>query len=347
MDQIKVLNSRLLSLVKDDYPIGLVTGKMGICIYYYYLSRWEECEEYKQIADDLLDNIICQLSDTTDVTVEAGLAGIAIGINHLVEEKFVDGNINEILEEVDNVIFKKLAFLIYKDVRKHIPKVDLIHLLYYLYIRYEGQTSSDNKFIYQELIIKTIEMLKEDLNADFFNKCFSFSLRDFYLPFFLCIVSKIYDLNIYNDRINKILEEYIIQILSIFPVSQANRLYLLCGLIYLKSCLPEYENRIESHIQLLKDNIDVDYIINEEFGNQEVYVVNGLSAVYILLFYLRKKTPIYSIDYDPQSFFARITTSNAWKVLLNRDFYFHRYTRLFDGFPGTYLVLLHIKNHFL
>lgn len=347
MDQIKELNSRLLSLVKNDYPIGLVSGKMGICIYYYYLFRWEGCEEYKLIADDLLDDIISRLSDITDVTVESGLAGIAIGINHLIEEKFVEGNVNEILEDVDTIIFKKLAFLIYKDVWKHIPKVEFIHLLYYLHIRYERQTFFDNKFIFQELIIKTIEMFKEDLNSDFFNESVSFSLRDFYLPFFLCIVSKVYDLNIYNDRINRILDEFIVRILSVFPVSQANRLYLLYGLVYLKSCLPEYEDRIESHIQLLKNNIDVDYIINKEFGNQEVYVENGLSAVYVLLFYLQKKVPIYSIDYDLKSFFSRIATSNIWKTLLNRDFYFYRYTRLFDGFPGVYLVLLHIKNHFL
>lgn len=347
MNQIKELNNRLLSLVKNDYPIGLVTGKMGICIYYYHLSRLEESEEYRQVADGLLDDVISQLSETTDVTVESGLAGIAIGLNHLVEENFVKGNINEILEEVDNVVFKKLAFLIYRDVIKRIPKVDLIHLLYYLYIRYEKQTSFDNKFVFQELIIKTIEMFKEDLSVDFFSEYFSFSLRDFHLPSFLYIVSKIYDLNIYNERVNKILEEYIIQILSLYPVSHANRLCLLCGLINIKSCLPGYKKEIESHIQLLKDSIDVDFIINKEFGDQEIYAISGLSGVYMLLFYLQKRTPIYSIEYDPQLFFERITASEAWDSLLNKDFYFYRYTCLFDGFPSAYLVLLHIKNHFL
>lgn len=348
MNQIKELNNRLFSLVKNGYPIGLATGRMGLCIYYYYLSRWEENKEYKLIAESLLDDIISQLSEIADVTVESGLAGIAIGISHLIEEKFIEGDINEILEEVDNVIFKKLAFLIYKDTRKHIPKVDLIHLLYYLYMRYKEQVSADNQFVFQELIIKTIEMFKEDLNADFFNEYFSFSLRDFHLPFFLYIISKIYDLNIYNDRISKILEEYINQILSMYPLSHANRLYLLCGLVCIKPYLSGYyKKEIDSRVQLLKDNIDIDYIVNTEFGNQEIYVTNGLSSVYILLFYLQKKNPSYSIDYDPQLFFSRISTSEAWNALQSKDFYFRRYIQLFDGFPGVCLVLLHIKKHFL
>ena len=348
MNQMDFFNKKLFSFAEKDYPIGLVTGKLGLCIYYFYLSRWEENDEFKQMAEKLLDDVVSQLSDTIDVTVESGLAGIAIGISHLVKEEFIEGDINEILEDMDSVIFKKLAFLIYKDTRKHIPKADFIHLLYYLYVRYTEQTSSDNQYVFQELIIKTIEMFKEDLNADFFNEYFSFSLRDFHLPFFLYIMSKIYDLNIYNDRISKILEEYINQILSMFPLSHANRLYLLWGLTCIKPYLPGYyKNEIDSHIRLLKDSIDIDYIVNTEFGNQGIYVTNGLSSVYIFLFYLQKTNPSYSIDYDPQLFFSKISTSEAWNALLSKDFYFRRYMQLFDGFPGAYLVLLHIKRHFL
>lgn len=109
---IDVLNSKLISSIDDKYPIGLAYGKIGICIYFYYLSRWEDNEEYRLIADKLLDKVINELSNNQDfnISVEYGLAGIAIGISHLVKEKFVRGDINEILEEVDNQIFKLLVF---------------------------------------------------------------------------------------------------------------------------------------------------------------------------------------------------------------------------------------------
>lgn len=347
MNQMDFLNKKLFSFVEKDYPIGLVTGKLGLCIYYFYLSRWEENGEFKQMAENLLDDVVSQLSETTDVTVESGLAGVAIGISHLVKEKFVEGDINEILEDVDSTIFKKLAFFKYEDTKKHVPKTDIIHLLYYLYVRYTEQVSSDNQYVFQELMIRTIEMFKEDLQVDFFNEYFSFSLRDYHLPCFLYIMGKIYDLNIYKGRITHILEEYMNQIISTYPVLQANRLYLLCGLIGLKSSLPGYKKEIDFHIRLLKNGIDIDHIINTELGNQDIYIANGLSSVYMLLFHLQMNNPVYSIDYNPQLFFTKIRNSEAWNALLSKEFYFHRYSRLFDGFPGAYLVLIHIKKHFL
>lgn len=63
MNNIDILNNKLISSIDDRYPIDLVYGKMGICIYLYYISRWEEKEEYKQTADKLLDEIINKLSN--------------------------------------------------------------------------------------------------------------------------------------------------------------------------------------------------------------------------------------------------------------------------------------------
>lgn len=347
MNQINTLNRKLLSAIDSTCPIGLAKGKLGLCIYYYYLSRWEKLDEYEQIAENLLDDVVSRLSDITDVTVESGLAGIAIGIDHLVKENFIGGDINEILEEVDIAIFKKLAFLMYKYIKKQISKTDLMHLLYYLYIRYTEQTSPDNQYIFQELIIRTIEMFKEDLETGFFHEPLSFSLRNFQLPPFLYITGKIYDLDIYKVRITRILEEYINRILSTYPVSQANRLYLLCGLISIRTCLPDYKKEIDSHIRLLREGIDIDHIVNCELMNQDIYAMDGLSAVYMLLFYLQTKYPADGFDYDPQLFFTIISNSEAWNALSDKEFYYHKYSKFSDGFPGAYLVLLHIKKYFL
>jgi hypothetical protein len=353
-NQIAVLNDKLIESLDDTYPIGLGDGKMGLCIYYYYLSRWEEKDEYKQMADKLLDDVVSNLSVTLDlnirfkpdVTVRSGLAGIAIGISHLVKEKFIAGDINEILEDVDSHIFKNLAFLTEKESINKNLAVDFIHLLYYLYLRYTEQTSSDEKYLFQELMIKTIELFKQNLHADFFNEYFSFSLWNFHLPFFLYVIGKIYDLNIYTDRITKILEELINQIVSTIPVLHANRLYLLWGLIHSRPCLPDYRKEIDSHIHLLKEAIDIDHIVNVELKNQDIYIINGLSGVYILLYCIQMNCPEYGIDYNPQLFVDKISNSKAWEALLDRKFYFYSHNGLFDGFPGANLVLLHIKKHF-
>lgn len=344
-----VLIDRLLEQI-DAYPIGLIYGKMGLCVYFYYLSRWEKNDKIGQFAENLLDDIIRQLPktvDMADVTVESGLAGLAIGLSHLVDEKFIEGDINDILGDVDSIIFKKLAFLKSDAIGKSVRKTDLLHLLYYLYVRYKCQVSFDSRYIFQELIIKTVEMLEDDLQLDYFSEPLSFSIKDYQLPFFLYMLGKIYEINVYKDRITRILSEYVNLILAVYPASQANRLFLLWGIISVKPCLLEYKEKIESHIRLLKNGIDVNYIVNTELGNQNVYLADGLSGVYMLLFYLQVKHPEYSIDYNPKLFFERIKGSNAWESLFDKDFYFRRYCRLFEGFPGAHLVLLHIKNSFL
>jgi len=271
------------------------------------------------------------------------LAGIAVGISHLVKEKFVGGDINEILEDVDSHIFKLLAFL--KNEESNYSKPMLIPLLYYLWLRYIELSDFNDKYIFKELIIKTVEIFQINLPVDFFSGHFSFNAHNYLLPFYLYIINKIYELNIYNQRIIKILEEYVGLILSTIPVLQSNRIYLLWGLLTIKPCLPNHQNEIEAHIRLLKENIDIEYIMNVEFKNQDIYVKDGLSLVYILLFLIQTNYPDYKIDYDPQSFFNKINNSEAWNALFNRDVYYYKHRGLFDGFPGAYLVSLHVKRH--
>jgi hypothetical protein len=329
-NQIAILNGKLIESLDDAYPIGLVDGKMGLCIYYYYLSRWEEKEEYKQMADKLLDDVVSNLSVMLDlnirfkpdITVRTGLAGVAIGISHLVKEKFIAGDINEILEEVDSHIFKNLAFLTEKELINQNMTVDFVPLLYYLYLRYTEQTSSDDKYIFQELMIKTIEMFKRNLQPGFFYEYFSFSVQNFHLPFFLYVIGKIYGLNIYNDRITKILEEHINQIISTIPVLHANRLYLVWGLIHSRPCLPGYRKEIDFQIHLLREAVDIDHIINSELKNQDIYIKNGLSGIYILLYCIWMNYPEYGIDFDPRLFVNKISNSEAWVALLDRKFSF-------------------------
>ena len=51
MDQIKTLNKKLISSIDKRYQSNLTDGKMGLCIYFYHLSRWESNSEYKQVAE--------------------------------------------------------------------------------------------------------------------------------------------------------------------------------------------------------------------------------------------------------------------------------------------------------
>ena len=59
------------------------------------------------MLDDLLEN---DLSKNAELTVEEGLCGVALGLDYIVKKQFVDGDINDLLSGIDDLLFKKLVF---------------------------------------------------------------------------------------------------------------------------------------------------------------------------------------------------------------------------------------------
>ena len=344
MTDIEILNSKLV-FIDDHYPTGLACGKMGLCIYLFYLYRWGENDEYLKVADKLLDEIIADMPNNKDISVEKGLAGIGLGLSHLVKEEFLKGDINDVLEEVDSHIFKSIAFL--NTDESFFSKPSLLHLIFYFYKRHTEQRSADSKYLYQELIIKMTEMFQNNLPADFFIEQSTFAVQNYQPPILLFVLSKVFELNIYNQRLTKIIEEYIGILLASIPLLHANRLFLLFGLLCIKPYLPVHQKEINAHAGLLRGSIDLDHILNVEFKNQDIFIKDGLAFVYILLFLIQNYFPEYGIAFNPQVFFKRIETSEAWNAMIKRDYYLYLHNGLFDGFPGANLVLLHLKKHFL
>lgn len=336
---VEKLNRMLMQSVNKNYPTGIAQGKMGISIYFYHLAMTEQNEEYKTIAEQLLDDTLGKLFLESSISVESGLAGIALGVKHLINAGFVEGDVNELLEDIDDTIFKRLVF---PEPGLPYDKRELLHMLFYLSKRLDDQMDENSRYIYSELIIHVLNIFVTELNGDFFNESLSFSIYDFQLPVFTYICACLLEQNIYNDRIYKILEEFEPKILSQFPVLHANRLYLLCGMLpllpYMKS------EKWESHVKLLRKGIKLQAILEQEMSNKHIFVSNGLSLIYLLLYYLENKYPDYKIYYDLQGFYDRIIASEAWDSLSKNDYFFKIHQGLLNGFPGVKLVLSHIKK---
>ncbi|MDR2914721.1 MAG: hypothetical protein LBV74_07815 [Tannerella sp.] len=336
---IDQLDQKLLQSLEKPYPVGLTQGKMGICIYFYHLSRIEKEDKYKMIAGQLLDDILENLSPELPISVENGLAGIALGITHLIKAGFVEGDVNELLEDFDNIIFKRLAFL--RDHTSH-PKSELLHLLFYLSVRLSAQTDENGRYIFQELIIKTLNNFVSGITDDFFDESYSFSVYHYHVPLLACIFSRLLKQDFYNERIYKILEELELKILFRVPLLHANRLYLLCGILPLA---PYMRNpHWKEYADLLRREISLPIIFEREMKNKHIFLSNGLSMVYLLLYCLEKNHPEYRIAYNPQDFYDRIVSSEAWDSLFRKGHFFNIHEGLLNGFPGVRLLLHHIQK---
>lgn len=86
--------------------LGLLDGKMGISLLFYSYARFSRDEFYKNFAEKLLDEIFEGVDINTPLNIESGLTGIGWGIEYLVSNNFIEGDTDDILQEIDYELSK-------------------------------------------------------------------------------------------------------------------------------------------------------------------------------------------------------------------------------------------------
>lgn len=81
--------------------LGLYHGKMGIILFFAHYARYTNESVYDDFAGNLLDDVFEKINTGLSIDFESGLAGIGWGIEYLLQNQFVEGSSNDILEEVD------------------------------------------------------------------------------------------------------------------------------------------------------------------------------------------------------------------------------------------------------
>jgi len=87
--------------------IGLLNGKMGICIFFFHYARHTKKEIYQKYAEDILDEIYSEINIHSAANFKDGLCGIVWGIRYLAENKFVSVNSDIVLKELDQIILER------------------------------------------------------------------------------------------------------------------------------------------------------------------------------------------------------------------------------------------------
>lgn len=101
----KIANMLTLHLHEME-GVGLIDGKMGAALFYYECSRYTGVRTFNDIADDLLDDVLCNSGSIDAVGIEQGFAGIGWGINYLIRNSFVDAS-NDLLIDLEQQLFSK------------------------------------------------------------------------------------------------------------------------------------------------------------------------------------------------------------------------------------------------
>ena len=316
------LNNRLVDSLHEDYPIGAAQGKMSVIIYFYHLYRSCGEERYQEVAESFLDQLMEKdLSNQLPLDVEEGLCGVALGLDWLIKEKFVAGDINALAADIDALLFKATVF---GRLEEKYTVSQMIHFLYYIAIRLREQTSADDRYVYQELAIKLVNKLGDLVDPGFYREYYSFSVYHYHVPFLLRTLAIVARQGFYTGRIEKLLERFSRDLFAHRPKFQLNRLYLLWGVLAIN-----------------------DRLLNEEVKDRNIYISDGLSFFYWIVESLRKDYPDLAFDYSPRLVYDRLVHSDAWSALERDPFYFQIHRGLLNGFPGVVLTMLNLKNKYL
>jgi hypothetical protein len=289
MDQTSVKIAQfILDSKLEGSNHGLMHGGTGISIFFNHLARKTNNADYEQFASDLLDNAFANLSTLFPTDFENGLAGIGWGIEYLVQNNFAEGDADEILEVIDNKVFR----LLNEELLASFELTNgLTGYLFYLIYRLKNKTASLSMVhrINRELLILTINKIDEQVTTQF-----PLIVKDIYFdmmwkfPVMLSGLSEAFTLNIYNEKIVCIIKQLLPNFEAYLPAMQINRIYMATILQQIFNQIPD--PRLEKQIKILLFSTDFN-TLKTEIDPDQMNLRFGWPGVVIILHKAIQKIP--------------------------------------------------------
>lgn len=341
--KIHAFNMKLVSYLNRDnnIPLGLGYGKMGLCIYFNFLARHKYNLLYQETADKLIDEIINNVNCIKSVDIVSGLGGIGLGMHYLIKHRYLSGNTNYIFSDIDSVLFRLLSNKHDNDLSN--PSLLIQGLYYFCYRLKEVQYSNENKKIFQGIVIQLANVLEKKIDQTIISEnTLCYNCLNYQLPQILFVYNFIHLLNFYNYRIDKILEFIINSTCGIIPQLNCNKLWLLWALTEVNQHLSN--ERCTKYIKILKNDIDLNYILNNELKDKNIFFHNGLTSIYLVFHFLNNYYSSYEIINFKNRIRSRIVNSTIWNEAscINDNSFDHNHIGLLNGLCGTILTLYNI-----
>ncbi len=136
----------------DIKDVGLLDGRMGLVIFFFHYAKYMNNPVYEDLAGDLLDESFEDMHKELPLTFGSGLSGIAWSIEYLVQNNFVDGDGNEICEELD----KKIMSCDPRRLNDSSLETGLEGIVHYVLARISGAINQNNPCPFDSLYINDL-----------------------------------------------------------------------------------------------------------------------------------------------------------------------------------------------
>jgi lantibiotic modifying enzyme len=156
--------------------LGLYHGKMGIVIFFAHYARYTGETLYDDFAGELLNEIYEEIHVNMPINFESGLCGIGWGMEYLLENKFTEGDPDEILSDIDNRIMDRNLHKI-TDLSM---KTGLEGIFYYIEKRLNSSCQRKKNLPFDESFLANYESIKNKnkIHLSKEKKIFSMILED-------------------------------------------------------------------------------------------------------------------------------------------------------------------------
>ena len=146
--------------------LGLLSGKMGIIIFFSHYHTYAQNEVFDDMASSLTDEVFDKIHKKLPFGFETGLAGIGWAIEYLIQNKFVEGSSLEVCDEIDKMIMKtdprRLGDLTLE--------TGIAGLLHYVLAHIQGVRNQTGKLPFDDNYLKDIHNVVCTLDRERTNK---------------------------------------------------------------------------------------------------------------------------------------------------------------------------------
>ncbi|WP_170864454.1 lanthionine synthetase LanC family protein [Fodinibius roseus] len=346
IEKTKVINDILMQAAPAMNNMGLLNGKLGISIYFFHFAKVTGSKKHHQLAQRLFDEVYEGLSrNGIPVNFEDGLAGIALGIEYLAQNGFVNTDTDDIFSKTDNRIYRHIV------ANDQLP-IGILEgamgsLLYVLsrLSKQDIQTEDPSTFVFRRLLIRLVNHIGERVEERKYSvqEPLMFDVS-WDLPLCLILLGKVREMDIYSYKINHIIDHLSPVVLSLYPRLSSNRLYLLLGIesILQQIDLPEWQN----HATLLKQNIAMDEILEEELRDKSLHLMHGAAGVDLVSRQLHQLIQVDRLLFNREQLIEKIIYSEYWEKIEQNEIESRSLGLLFYGLTGVGLHLLTLLEGF-
>lgn len=301
MNNMFLSKKNIKEYFENTNDLSLANGKMGACIYTYLKSSGNDKVFTVRFAEKLLEEIYKDLYEYDSLTLRDGLVGIGLGLNFLIKNNYVKGNVDKVLRQIDDVVFYEGDNV----GRNRNLKIDIIDLMYYIYIRLRsGLKNKMDRNIFIELAFQTLDYSYMNIEDKLYKEPIHFSIY-YNLPRFLIITHLFYNIDIHKERIFNIWKEMEPYLFAINPYLYGNKLMLIYAIKLMLKTLDNMKwHKFYLELEMLFSS---EKLILDELKDKQLFFSDGLHGVY----YLLKKC---QLNFDKNIIKQRIFDSSLWYI---------------------------------